>query len=45
MSTEIVAAAHLDALTDEALTIIREVATECENPVLLFSGARNSPSD
>ena len=42
MSTEIVAAAHLDALTDEALTIIREVATECENPVLLFSGGKDS---
>ena len=42
MSTEIVAAAHLDALTDEALSIIREVATECENPVLLFSGGKDS---
>ncbi|MFI0527777.1 MAG: sulfate adenylyltransferase subunit CysD, partial [Ilumatobacteraceae bacterium] len=42
MSTEIVAAAHLDALTDEALTIVREVATECENPVLLFSGGKDS---
>ncbi|MDO9176445.1 MAG: sulfate adenylyltransferase subunit CysD [Actinomycetota bacterium] len=35
-------AAHLDALTDEAITIIREVATECENPVLLFSGGKDS---
>ncbi len=34
--------AHLDALTDEAITIIREVATECENPVLLFSGGKDS---
>jgi sulfate adenylyltransferase subunit 2 len=33
---------HLDALTDEAITIIREVATECENPVLLFSGGKDS---
>ncbi|MDO8362101.1 MAG: sulfate adenylyltransferase subunit CysD [Actinomycetota bacterium] len=43
MSTlEIVSAAHLDELTDEAITIIREVATECENPVLLFSGGKDS---
>ncbi|MSY13804.1 MAG: sulfate adenylyltransferase subunit CysD, partial [Actinobacteria bacterium] len=34
--------AHLDALTDEAITIIREVATECMNPVLLFSGGKDS---
>ncbi|MEI6497021.1 MAG: sulfate adenylyltransferase subunit CysD [Actinomycetota bacterium] len=33
---------HLDSLTDEAITIIREVATECENPVLLFSGGKDS---
>ena len=36
------ASAHLDALTDEAITIIREVATTCENPVLLFSGGKDS---
>ncbi len=36
------ATAHLDALTDEAVTIIREVATECESPVLLFSGGKDS---
>ena len=42
MSTELISAAHLDALTDEAITIIREVATECENPVLLFSGGKDS---
>ena len=36
------ATSHLDALTDEAITIIREVATECENPVLLFSGGKDS---
>ena len=35
-------AAHLDDLTDEAITIIREVATECEQPVLLFSGGKDS---
>ncbi|MEI7619489.1 MAG: sulfate adenylyltransferase subunit CysD [Actinomycetota bacterium] len=33
---------HLEALTDEAITIIREVATECQNPVLLFSGGKDS---
>jgi sulfate adenylyltransferase subunit 2 len=33
---------HLDSLTDEAVTIIREVATECEHPVLLFSGGKDS---
>jgi sulfate adenylyltransferase subunit 2 len=33
---------HLDDLADEAVTIIREVATECENPVLLFSGGKDS---
>src|SRR3954468_21855948 len=36
------ASLHLDALTDEAITIIREVAAECENPVLLFSGGKDS---
>ena len=30
------------SLADEAITIIREVATECENPVLLFSGGKDS---
>jgi sulfate adenylyltransferase subunit 2 len=34
--------AHLDSLTDQAITIIREVTTECENPVLLFSGGKDS---
>ncbi len=33
---------HLDALTDEAVTIIREVASECEQPVLLYSGGKDS---
>ena len=33
---------HLEDLADEAVTIIREVATECENPVLLFSGGKDS---
>jgi sulfate adenylyltransferase subunit 2 len=34
--------AHLDSLIDEAITIIREVATECEQPVLLYSGGKDS---
>jgi sulfate adenylyltransferase subunit 2 len=34
--------AHLDDLASEAVTIIREVASECENPVLLFSGGKDS---
>jgi sulfate adenylyltransferase subunit 2 len=33
---------HLDELTDEAITIIREVEAECDNPVLLFSGGKDS---
>jgi sulfate adenylyltransferase subunit 2 len=36
------AAAQLDDLVDEAVTIIREVASECERPVLLFSGGKDS---
>jgi sulfate adenylyltransferase subunit 2 len=36
------AAAQLDDLVDEAVTIIREVATECDRPVLLFSGGKDS---
>jgi sulfate adenylyltransferase subunit 2 len=42
MSLQVVSPVHLDELTDEAITIIREVATECENPVLLFSGGKDS---
>ncbi|MEU7718878.1 sulfate adenylyltransferase subunit CysD [Streptomyces tibetensis] len=33
---------HLDALESEAVHIIREVAGELENPVLLFSGGKDS---
>jgi sulfate adenylyltransferase subunit 2 len=33
---------HLDALEAEAIHIIREVAAECEKPVLLFSGGKDS---
>src|SRR3954452_3365255 len=36
------ASPHLESLADEAITILREVATECENPVLLFSGGKDS---
>jgi sulfate adenylyltransferase subunit 2 len=41
-AAERAASLHLDQLTDEAITIIREVAAECENPVLLFSGGKDS---
>ena len=34
--------AHLDDLVDEAITIVREVTAECEQPVLLFSGGKDS---
>src|SRR5262245_24401285 len=33
---------HLDALDAEAVFIFREVAAECERPVLLFSGGKDS---
>ncbi|MGH9268353.1 MAG: sulfate adenylyltransferase subunit CysD [Acidimicrobiales bacterium] len=33
---------HLSALEDEAVFITREVAAECERPVLLFSGGKDS---
>jgi sulfate adenylyltransferase subunit 2 len=36
------AVAHLNELESEAITIIREVAAEFENPVLLFSGGKDS---
>ena len=42
LTADYVSPVHLDELTDEAVTIIREVATECENPVLLFSGGKDS---
>jgi len=31
---------HLDWLESEAIHIMREVAGQCSNPVLLFSGGR-----
>ncbi|MDE3020642.1 MAG: sulfate adenylyltransferase subunit CysD [Pseudomonadota bacterium] len=33
---------HLEALESEAIHIMREVAAECRNPVLLFSGGKDS---
>lgn len=33
---------HLDELEAEAIHIMREVAAECANPVLLFSGGKDS---
>jgi sulfate adenylyltransferase subunit 2 len=33
---------HLDWLESEAIFIMREVAAECEKPVLLFSGGKDS---
>jgi sulfate adenylyltransferase subunit 2 len=33
---------HLDRLESEAIHIMREVAAECRNPALLFSGGKDS---
>src|SRR5258708_16016945 len=33
---------HLDWLESEAIYILREVAGQCQNPVLLFSGGKDS---
>jgi sulfate adenylyltransferase subunit 2 len=33
---------HLDDLESEAIHILREVAAECANPVLMFSGGKDS---
>jgi sulfate adenylyltransferase subunit 2 len=33
---------HLNQLEDEAIYIIREVAAECENPVMLYSIGKDS---
>jgi len=33
---------HLDWLESEAITILREVAGQCQSPVLLFSGGKDS---
>jgi len=37
-----IAREHLDDLESEAIFILREVAGECERPVLLFSGGKDS---
>ncbi|SHH42641.1 sulfate adenylyltransferase subunit CysD [Pollutimonas bauzanensis] len=39
---QISARTHLDWLESEAIYIMREVAAECERPVLLFSGGKDS---
>jgi sulfate adenylyltransferase subunit 2 len=36
------ALSHLDALESESVHILREVAAECKNPALLFSGGKDS---
>src|SRR6266852_5797323 len=33
---------HLETLESESIHIMREVAAECKNPVLLFSGGKDS---
>src|SRR5258708_9205165 len=38
----VAARTHLDWLESEAITILREVAGQCQNPVLLFSGGKDS---
>ncbi len=42
MTVATLALSHLDELEAEAITIIREVTAECERPVLLFSGGKDS---
>ena len=36
---------HLDALEAEAIYIIREVAAECEKPVMLYSIGKLLPAE
>ena len=33
---------HLETLESESIHILREVAAECRNPALLFSGGKDS---
>ena len=40
--TATIADAHLERLESEAIHVMREVAAECTNPVLLFSGGKDS---
>ena len=42
MPSAVTAPSSTAQLEDEAITIIREVAAECERPVLLFSGGKDS---
>ena len=41
-SQGIILMSHLDELESEAIYILREVAAECNNPALLFSGGKDS---
>ena len=40
--TNVLSNAHLDALEEEAIFILREVAARFERPTLLFSGGKDS---
>ena len=40
--TTVLSNAHLDALEEEAIFILREVAASFERPTLLFSGGKDS---
>ena len=42
MSSALRALTHLEALESEAIHILREVAGQCANPALLFSGGKDS---
>jgi sulfate adenylyltransferase subunit 2 len=42
MHTTVRILSHLEALEAEAIQIMREVAGQCRNPVLLFSGGKDS---
>jgi sulfate adenylyltransferase subunit 2 len=42
LDTAIHGGSHLDWLESEAIHIMREVAAECRNPALLFSGGKDS---
>src|SRR5690606_27544770 len=42
LAVQSAARTHLDWLEAEAIYILREVAAECANPALLFSGGKDS---
>ncbi|HEX7388388.1 MAG TPA: sulfate adenylyltransferase subunit CysD [Castellaniella sp.] len=42
MTTSVLQRTHLNWLESESIHILREVAAECERPVLLFSGGKDS---